>query len=330
MMGNFSFGDYFKDDAIKWAWEFSTEVLKLPKDKLWVTIYENDDQAREIWRDKIGVPDEKIVRLGKEDNFWQIGTGPCGPCSEIYYDRGEAYSCGRPDCKPGCECDRYIEFWNLVFTQFDAKEDGSYGDLVQKNIDTGLGLERMACIMQGVDSIFDVDTLQHVIQAIEKRLNVKYVGDGSGEFDIPIRIVTDHAPFGVAHIWEKVSVGSYSRLFGIGSKKLDAIGSVGQNVVLYPEKPERAVWSCPELNIKRVDKILFVTWNNYIRLCERLPVIVAVNENVIILNMRLFDTAGIPAEEDPSFFCHSNSRATLKISDLLIVNRIGWLIQYLA
>ncbi len=192
MLGNFSFGDYFKEDAIKWSWEFSTEVIKLPEERLWVTIYENDDEAYDIWHDQVGIPDEKIVRLGKDDNFWQIGTGPCGPCSEIYYDRGEEYGCGKPDCKPGCDCDRYLEYWNLVFTQFDAKADGTYEDLVQKNIDTGLGLERMGCILQEVDSIFDVDTLRHVIDSIEERCNVKYAGDGSGEFDVPIRIVTDH------------------------------------------------------------------------------------------------------------------------------------------
>ena len=211
MMGNFSFGDYFKEDAIKWAWEYSTEVLKLPEEKLWVTIYENDDEAEEIWRDQVGIPNEKIVRLGKDDNFWQIGTGPCGPCSEIYYDRGEAYGCGKPDCKPGCECDRYIEYWNLVFTQFDAQEDGTYGDLIQKNIDTGLGLERMACIMQGVDSIFDVDTLRHVIEKIEERCNVKYVGDGTGEFDIPVRIVTDHVRSATFMIGDKIMPSNEGR-----------------------------------------------------------------------------------------------------------------------
>ena len=211
MLGNFSFGDYFKEDAIKWGWEFSTEVLKLPKEKLWVTIYENDDEAYSIWHDQVGIPDEKIVRLGKEDNFWEIGTGPCGPCSEIYYDRGEKYGCGKPDCKPGCECDRYIEFWNLVFTQFDAQEDGTYEDLVQKNIDTGLGLERMACIMQGVDSIFDVDTLRHVIEAIEKRCGVSYVGDGSGANDVSIRIITDHTRSATFMISDKIMPSNEGR-----------------------------------------------------------------------------------------------------------------------
>ena len=211
MMGNFSFGDYFKEDAIKWSWEFSTDVLKLPEEKLWVTIYENDDEAYEIWNKQVGIPDEKIVRLGKDDNFWEIGTGPCGPCSEIYYDRGEKYGCGKPDCKPGCDCDRYIEYWNLVFTQFDAQEDGTYEELVQKNIDTGLGLERMACIMQEVDSIFDVDTLRHVINRIEERCGVNYVGDGSGENDVSIRIITDHTRSATFMISDKIMPSNEGR-----------------------------------------------------------------------------------------------------------------------
>ncbi|MEE3362344.1 MAG: alanine--tRNA ligase-related protein, partial [Anaerovoracaceae bacterium] len=140
MMGNFSFGDYFKKEAIAWAYEFCRDWLKLPMDKVWATVYQDDDEALELWL-KTGIPRERIVKLGKDDNFWQIGTGPCGPCSELYFDRGEEHGCGRPDCKPGCECDRYIEFWNLVFTQFDAQEDGTYEDLEHPNIDTGMGLE---------------------------------------------------------------------------------------------------------------------------------------------------------------------------------------------
>lgn len=149
MLGNFSFGDYFKEESLTWGWEFITEHLNMPKDKLWATIYQDDDDAYDIWI-KLGMPAERIVRLGKEDNFWEIGLGPCGPCSEIYYDRGEAYGCGAPDCKPGCECDRYIEFWNHVFSQFSKEEDGSYSNLAHPNIDTGMGLERLACIMQEI------------------------------------------------------------------------------------------------------------------------------------------------------------------------------------
>lgn len=190
MLGNFSFGDYFKEESLNWGWEFITEWLHMPEDKLWATVYEEDDQAVEIWK-KIGMPEERIVKLGKDDNFWEIGLGPCGPCSEIYYDRGPEYGCGSPDCKPGCECDRYMEFWNHVFTQFSREEDGSYSDLEHKNIDTGMGLERLACIMQGVDSIYDVDTVRHILEAITAMAGVKYQ-DGNNKVDVSVRIITDH------------------------------------------------------------------------------------------------------------------------------------------
>jgi alanyl-tRNA synthetase len=190
MLGNFSFGDYFKNESLHWGWEYITEWLKLPKDKLWATIYEDDDEAHDIWID-IGMPEERIVRLGKDDNFWEIGLGPCGPCSEIYFDRGEKYSCGKPDCKPGCDCDRYVEFWNHVFTQYSREEDGSYSDLKNKNIDTGMGLERLACIMQGVDSIFDIDTIKHILDAVKDMAGVEYEA-GNEQNDISLRIVTDH------------------------------------------------------------------------------------------------------------------------------------------
>lgn len=190
MLGNFSFGDYFKEESLRWGWEFITEHLKMPADRIWATVYLDDDQAVEIWK-KIGVPEERIVRLGKEDNFWEIGLGPCGPCSEIYYDRGPEYGCGKEDCKPGCDCDRYLEFWNHVFTQFSREEDGSYSDLEHPNIDTGMGLERMACIMQGVDSIFDVDTIRHILDGVVEKSGVKYE-DGAAETDVSIRIITDH------------------------------------------------------------------------------------------------------------------------------------------
>ncbi len=190
MLGNFSFGDYFKEQSLVWGWEFITQWLKMPEDKIWATVYLDDDQAVEIWK-KIGVPEERIVRLGKEDNFWEIGLGPCGPCSEIYFDRGEEYGCGSPDCKPGCDCDRYLEFWNHVFTQFSREEDGSYSDLEHPNIDTGMGLERMACIMQGVDSIFDVDTIRHILDGVVDKCGVKYE-DGKAKTDVSIRIITDH------------------------------------------------------------------------------------------------------------------------------------------
>ncbi len=193
MLGNFSFGDYFKKEAIAWAWLFVTEYLKLDKEQLWVTVYEEDDEALEIWAQEQNVPRDRIVKLGKDDNFWEIGTGtgPSGPCSEIYIDRGKGFGCDDPNCKPGCDCDRFLEFWNLVFTQFDKDLDGNYNPLDFPNIDTGMGLERIACIMQGVDSIFDIDTMVKIREKISEISGVKY---GSGEkTDISIRIITDHS-----------------------------------------------------------------------------------------------------------------------------------------
>lgn len=190
MLGNFSFGDYFKREATAWAWEFCTQVLKLPVDKLWVTIYQDDDEAFDIWTKEVGVAPERIVRMGKEDNFWEHGSGPCGPCSEIYFDRGEKYGCGSPNCGVGCECDRYVEFWNLVFTQFENDGNGNYTPLEHPNIDTGMGLERLACIMQGVDNLFLVDTVQNIMKHISRIAGVQY-GD-SEKTDVSLRVITDH------------------------------------------------------------------------------------------------------------------------------------------
>ena len=191
MLGSFSFGDYFKKESIVWGWEFITQVLKMPVDKIWATVYEEDTEAKEIWENEIGLPSERIVPLGKEHNFWEIGTGPCGPCSEIYFDRGAERGCGQADCKPGCDCDRYIEFWNHVFTQYNKDDQGNYTDLTYKNIDTGMGLERIAVVMQDVDSIFDVDTIKIILDGICQRANVVY-GHGKNKQDISLRIITDH------------------------------------------------------------------------------------------------------------------------------------------
>ena len=190
MLGNFSFGDYFKPEATKWAWEFCTQVMQMPVDKLWVTIYLDDDEAFKIWTEQVGVPAERIVRLGKEDNFWEHGTGPCGPCSEIYFDRGEKYGCGKETCGVGCDCDRYTEFWNLVFTQFDSDGNGNYAPLEHPNIDTGMGLERLACIMQGVDNLFEVDTVQNIMKKISEISGVKY--HENEKTDVSLRVITDH------------------------------------------------------------------------------------------------------------------------------------------
>ncbi len=190
MLGNFSFGDYFKDEAITWAWEFLTETLEIPADLLWPSVYEHDDEAYAIWRDKIGVPEAHIVKLGKADNFWEHGSGPCGPCSEIYFDRGIKYGCGSPDCKPGCDCDRFMEIWNNVFSQFNNDGKGNYTELAQKNIDTGMGLERLACVMQGVDNLFEVDTVRALLDRVCEIAGKKYGADKDD--DISIRVITDH------------------------------------------------------------------------------------------------------------------------------------------
>lgn len=191
MLGSFSFGDYFKKESIAWGWEFITQVLKMPVDKIWATVYEDDQEAKEIWENEIGLPKDRIVPLGKEHNFWEIGTGPCGPCSEIYFDRGAEKGCGLANCKPGCDCDRYIEFWNHVFTQYNKDDQGNYTDLTYKNIDTGMGLERIAMVMQDVNSIFDVDTIKIILDGICEKANVTY-NHGAGKQDISLRIITDH------------------------------------------------------------------------------------------------------------------------------------------
>ena len=256
MLGNFSFGDYFKKESLNWGWEFITEVLEMPEDKLWATIYENDDEAHDLWRE-IGMPEEKIVRLGKDDNFWEIGLGPCGPCSEIYYDRGEEYGCGSPDCKPGCDCDRYMEFWNHVFTQFSREEDGTYSNLAHPNIDTGMGLERLACILQGVDSIFDVDTVKFIRDAVTDMAGVEYQA-GNHKVDVSVRIITDHlrsmvfmiadgvlpSNEGRGYILRRIirRAARHAKLLGITSK--NPILTLAENVVTvsggaYPELVEK-------------------------------------------------------------------------------------------
>ena len=190
MLGNFSFGDYFKKEVIPWAWEFCTKVMKMDPEKLYISVYKDDDEAYDIWTKTIGVHPDHMVRFGKEDNFWEHGAGPCGPCSEIYYDRGEKYGCGKPDCKVGCECDRYIEFWNLVFTQFENDGHDNYTRLAHPNIDTGMGLERLACIAQDVDNLFEVDTVQNIMKHIMRIAGVEYHKDE--KVDVSLRVITDH------------------------------------------------------------------------------------------------------------------------------------------
>ena len=255
MLGNFSFGDYFKREAITWAWEFITKVLEMPVDKLWVTIYRDDDEAYDIWANEIGIDPAKIVRLGKEDNFWEHGSGPCGPCSEIYFDRGPEYGCGKPDCKPGCDCDRYMEFWNLVFTQFNNDGKGNYTRLAKPNIDTGMGLERLACIMQGVNNLFEVDTVRNIMKAISNKASIHY---GQGEkTDISLRVITDHIRSSTFMICDGVipsnegrgyvlrrllrRASRHGRLLGISGLFLGDIAEVvaHENLSEYPELTEK-------------------------------------------------------------------------------------------
>ena len=190
MLGNFSFADYFKREAIQWAWEFLTQVLHMPAEKLYCSVFLEDDEAYDIWTKEVGVLPSHMVRLGRDDNFWEIGSGPCGPCSEIYFDRGEKYGCKGPDCAPGCNCDRYVEIWNLVFTQFNSDGKGNYPPLGYKNIDTGMGLERLACVMQGTNSLFEVDTVVRIMEHISRLTGVAY--GTRQQSDVSLRIITDH------------------------------------------------------------------------------------------------------------------------------------------
>ena len=251
MLGNFSFGDYFKEEAIPFAWEFLTKTLEIPENLLWPSIYENDEEAFHIWRDVIGVPEEHIVRLGKADNFWEHGAGPCGPCSEIYFDRGEKYGCGSPDCKPGCDCDRYMEIWNNVFSQFNNDGNGNYTELAQKNIDTGMGLERLACVMQGVDNLFEVDTVRRILDTV-CRIAEKTYGQDADD-DVSIRVITDHlrsATFMIAdgvtpsnegrgYVLRRIlrRASRHGKLLGIRRAFLCEVSEVviGENKDAYPE-----------------------------------------------------------------------------------------------
>ena len=265
MLGNFSFGDYFKEEALPWAWEYITEVLEMPKDRLWATIYKDDEEAYDIWTKKIGLPAERVVRLGKEDNFWEHGSGPCGPCSEIYFDRGPEFGCGSPDCKPGCDCDRYMEFCNNVFTQFDNDGNGNYTRLAKPNIDTGMGLERLACIMQGVNNLFEVDTVRNIMLAICEKAGVRYGADEKS--DISLRVITDHirsttflicdgvvpSNEGRGYVLRRLMrrAARHGRMLGIqGTFLADIVDVVAkENYSEYPELTEKADY------IKKIVKI---------------------------------------------------------------------------
>ncbi|MBR7100956.1 MAG: alanine--tRNA ligase [Clostridia bacterium] len=256
MLGNFSFGDYFKIEAIEWSWEFLTKTLEIPENLLWPSIYENDEEAYDIWVNRIGVDPNHVVRMGKADNFWEHGQGPCGPCSEIYFDRGEKYGCGSPDCKPGCDCDRYMEIWNNVFSQFNNDGSGNYTELAQKNIDTGMGLERLACVMQGVDNMFEVDSVRRLIDKVCEISGKTYGADANN--DISIRVVTDHTRSAMFMISDGVIPSNegrgyvlrriirracrHGKLLGIDHPFLTDMCDVaiGESCRAYPELSEKA------------------------------------------------------------------------------------------
>ncbi|HEY8348684.1 MAG TPA: alanine--tRNA ligase, partial [Clostridia bacterium] len=266
MLGNFSFGDYFKKEAITWAWEFVTKVMEMPEDRLYVSIYEEDDEAFEIWNKEVGLAPERIFRMGKKDNFWEHGTGPCGPCSEIYFDRGPERGCGKPDCTVGCDCDRYIEFWNLVFTQFNRQEDGTYTKLEKKNIDTGMGLERLAVIMQDVDNLFEVDTIRRILEFVCEKAGVIY-GQGHDE-DVSIRVITDHIRGTVMMVSDGIlpsnegrgyvlrrllrRAARHGRLLGIEGPFLYEVAKVAirESCEAYPELAEKEEYICKVIKIE--------------------------------------------------------------------------------
>jgi len=313
MLGNFSFGDYFKNEVIPWAWEFVTEDLKIPVDRLYVSVYKEDDEAYEIWNKVVGLPEDRIIRMGKEDNFWEHGTGPCGPCSEIYFDRGADKGCGKPDCKVGCDCDRFIEFWNLVFTQFNRDEEGNYTRLAHPNIDTGMGLERLACIMQDVDNLFEVDTIRNILDYICKITNVKY-GENEKQ-DISIRVITDHIRSTTMMVCDGVlpsnegrgyvlrrllrRAARHGRLLGLKKPFLCDVAKVviNESREAYPELAEKADYIQKIIRIEEerfestVDQGLEIL-NEFIAETK------AKNENVISGSMafKLHDTYGFPLD----------------------------------
>lgn len=289
MLGNFSFGDYFKKEAVAWAWEFCTEVAGLPKERLYVSVYHDDDEAYNMWTQDIGVAEDHMVRLGKEDNFWELPSGgPCGPCSEIHFDRGPENGCGRPDCKVGCDCDRYVEFWNLVFSQFNGDGNGNYKPMEKPNIDTGMGLERLACILQNVDNLFEVDTIQNIMNHICRIANVKY--KENDKTDVSLRVITDHIRSTVFMVGDGVlpsnegrgyvlrrllrRAARHGRLLGIKEPFLYQAAEtvIQENLSAYPELTEKKEY---------IQKIIRVEEENFAR---------TVDKGMELLNRTIADT----------------------------------------
>ncbi|MBQ8268824.1 MAG: alanine--tRNA ligase [Clostridia bacterium] len=313
MLGNFSFGDYFKEEAIPMAWEFLNGVLEIPKDLLWPSVYEQDDEAYSIWRDKIGIDESHIVRLGKADNFWEHGSGPCGPCSEIYFDRGIAYGCGSPDCKPGCDCDRFMEIWNNVFSQFDNDGKGNYTELKQKNIDTGMGLERLACVMQGVDNLFEVDTVRKLLDTVCAIAGKTY--GKNRENDISIRVVTDHIRSATFMISDGVIPSNegrgyvlrrilrracrHGKLLSIERKFLAELCEIviDQNKGAYPELAEKADYILKVINMEE-DRFRQTLDAGLSMLEKRLSELSAEDKTLLegAEAFKLYDTYGFPVD----------------------------------
>ena len=313
MLGNFSFGDYFKHEAIAWSWEFLTDVLKIPAERLYPSIYVEDNEAFDIWTKEIGIPADHVTRLGEEDNFWEHGTGPCGPCSEIYFDRGEKYGCGSPDCGPGCDCDRFMEIWNNVFSQFNNMGDGTYTELEHKNIDTGMGLERLACVMQGVDDMFEVDGVRRILDKVVEISGKKY-GENAKD-DISIRVITDHVRGSTFMISDGVNPSNEGRgyvlrrllrravrngkLLGIDREFLTEVCDVviRENVAGYPELGEKAdyikkVMSMEEDRFNATIDAGLAILSNLIRGAVKEGAQVISGEEVF----KLYDTFGFPID----------------------------------
>ena len=341
MLGNFSFGDYFKNEAIPWAWEFLTKTLEIPEDKLYPSVYEEDDEAFELWNKVIGVPAERITRLGKEDNFWEHGAGPCGPCSEIYFDRGEKYGCGKPDCGPGCDCDRFMEIWNNVFSQFNNMGDGTYTELEHKNIDTGMGLDRLACVMQGVDNMFEVDGVRKILDKVVEISGKSYGCDQDN--DISIRVITDHvrgATFmisdgvipsneGRGYVLRRIlrRAARHGKLLGIDRMFLTEVCDVviAENVAGYPELGEKAAY------IKKVMSIEEERFNATIdaglsKLSQIIEDAKAAGAKKISGedSFKLYDTYGFPIDltreiaEEAGFELDDDRFAELRLGDVVL------------
>ncbi len=313
MLGNFSFGDYFKNEAISWAWEFLTVTLEIPAELLWPSVYEGDDEAYKYWTEVIGVPAERVIKLGKADNFWEHGSGPCGPCSEIYFDRGEKYGCGSPDCKPGCECDRFMEIWNNVFSQFNNDGNGNYTELIQKNIDTGMGLERLACVMQGVDNMFEVDTNRAILDKVTEIAGKPY---GKNEKnDISIRVITDHSKSAMFMICDGVIPSNegrgyvlrrilrralrHGKLLGIDREFLTEVAEVAlsQNNGAYPELNEKHDYIMKVISIE--EQRFHATIDAGLAILSEM-IDAAKKENATSLSgdgvFKLYDTYGFPID----------------------------------